>query len=43
MFRLIAVLPNISDIGKNEKRKIINILLKYTLLKFFNTYFVCID
>ena len=29
MFRFIAVLPNINDIGKKEKRKIINFSLKY--------------
>ena len=34
MFRFIAVLPNINDIGKKEKRKIINFSLKYAFLKF---------
>ena len=34
MFRFIAVLPNINDIGKKEKRKIINFSLKYAFSEF---------
>ena len=34
MFRFIALLPNINDIGKKEKRKIINFSLKYAFLEF---------
>ena len=33
MFRFIAALPNINDIGKKEKRKIINFSLKYAFLE----------
>ena len=35
MFRFIAVLPNINDIGKKEKRKIINFSLRYAFLEFW--------
>ena len=34
MFRFIALLPNINDIGKKEKRKIINFSLGYVFLEF---------
>ena len=34
MFRFIAVLPNIRDIGKKEKRKIINFSSRYAFLEF---------
>ena len=44
MFRFIAVLPNINDIGKKEKRKIINFSLRYVLLEFLKlTFFVLIN
>ena len=43
MFRFIALLPNINDIGKKEKRKIINFSFKYTFLEFLKlTLFVLI-
>jgi len=34
MFRFIAALPNINDIGKKEKRKIINFSSKDAFLEF---------
>ena len=44
MFRFIAVLPNINDIGKKEKRKIINFSLRYAFLEFLKlTLFVLIN
>ena len=44
MFKFIAVLPNINDIGKKEKRKIINFSLRYAFLEFLNpTLFVIIN
>ena len=44
MFRFIALLPNINDIGKKEKRKIINFSLKYAFLEFLKlTLFTLIN
>ena len=44
MFRFIAVLPNINDIGKKEKRKIINFSLRYRFSEFLKfTFFVLIN
>ena len=44
MFKFIALLPNINDIGKKEKRKIINFSLKYAFLEFLKlTLFTLIN
>ena len=44
IFRFIALLPNINDMGKKEKRKIINFSLGYAFLEFLRlTLLVLID
>ena len=44
MFRFIIELPSISEIGKKEKRKIINFSLKYVFSEFLKpTLFILIN